>query len=168
MVKRFSVSLNTKPDQMSKIAVFPGSFDPVTKGHESIVRRALPLFDKIYVAVGINSSKHYLFPLEKRLAWLDQVFADAPQVEVVSYEGMTIDFCKTVQSRFLLRGLRNGTDFEYEKSIAQMNLAMNHDIETILYVTKPELSAINSTIIRELIKHKQDVSHFLPDKIKID
>jgi len=150
-----------------RIAVFPGSFDPVTKGHENIVRRALPLFDKIIVAIGVNTSKQGLFPIEKREVWLRAVFADEPRVDIVSYSGLTADFCAKSGAKFMLRGVRNGGDFEYERTIAQMTSAMAPELETIILFTDPEFAAINSTVVREIIRNKGKVSAFVPEGIDV-
>lgn len=153
---------------MAKIAVFPGSFDPITVGHEALVRRGVDLFDEIVVALGVNSSKKYFFDLEKRKAMIEATFADLPQVRVETYEGLTIDFCKSIGAGFLLRGLRTGPDFEFERPIAQMNRAMSAEIETVFLVSAPEYSAINSTIVRDIIRHGGDVSRFIPRAISLD
>ncbi len=152
---------------MKKIAVFPGSFDPITTGHEDLVKRAIPLFDKIIVAVGVNSQKKYLFDLEQRLQWLEEVFKDYPTVEVAHFEGLTANFCKTLDSNYLLRGLRNASDFDYEKTISQLNNIVGDGIETIFLISKPEFSHISSTIVREIIKGKGDVSTFVPKAVVI-
>lgn len=148
-------------------AVFPGSFDPITKGHEDIVKRSLGLFDEIIVAIGVNSTKNYYFPLEKRIEFIEKTFEGEPKVKVQSYQGLTIDFCKKVDARFILRGLRSPADFEFEKGIAQMNKAMESKIETIFILTMPELSAINSTIIRDILKHGGDASGFVPAGVRL-
>ncbi|MFM1931184.1 MAG: hypothetical protein RL226_487 [Bacteroidota bacterium] len=148
-------------------AVFPGSFDPITRGHENIVRRAVALFDEIVVAVGSNSSKNSMFTLEQRLQWLNEVFQDEPKVRVDAYDGLTIDFCRKIEARFLLRGVRNGGDFEYERTIAQMTKYMAADIETVIFFTDPEFAAINSTVVREILRNNGDVSIFLPPHIRI-
>lgn len=153
---------------MSRIAVFPGSFDPITKGHENIVKRALPLFDKVIVAVGVNSSKNCLFPLEKRLAWIKATFNFEPKVSVETYEGLTVKFCLDRQANFIIRGLRHAGDFQFEKGIAQMNREMVNAVDTIFFVTTPELSAINSTIIRDIIRNGGDVSKFIPTAIDLN
>ncbi len=152
---------------MSRIAVFPGSFDPVTKGHESIVHRALPLFDFIIVAIGSNSTKSYMFPLEKRKKWLEQIFASEPKIKVVDYSSLTVEFCRKHNARYILRGLRSVTDFEYESNIAQMNRMMEPTLETIFMLTLPEFSGIRSTIIREILRHGGDVSQFIPSGIEL-
>jgi pantetheine-phosphate adenylyltransferase len=152
---------------MKKIAVFPGSFDPITIGHEEIVRRALPLFDEIIVAIGQNTSKASLFSLEKRMEWIESTFSDAAQVRVLAYEGLTIDFCRAHSANFILRGVRNGGDYEYERSIAHMNKALSPDIETVLLFSDLNAAAIHSTIIREIIKNKGDVSQFLPKNVNV-
>ena len=115
---------------MRRIAFFPGSFDPITKGHEDIVRRAIPMFDKIIVALGENSSKNEMFPPKQKQNWIEKTFSDCPSVEVINYKGLTIDACKKHQAKFILRGLRNSNDYEYEKNITMMNQAMEPSIET--------------------------------------
>ena len=147
---------------MKRIAIFPGSFDPITKGHENILRRALPLFDEIIVAIGKNSSKQNYFPLEQREKWIKHVFADEPKVSVETYTGLTIDFCKKMNATYILRGLRTSADFEFEKSIAQNNKIMADEIETVFILPIPELSAINSTIVRDIIRNGGDASRFVP------
>ncbi|MFB0925936.1 MAG: pantetheine-phosphate adenylyltransferase [Vicingaceae bacterium] len=149
-----------------KIAIFPGSFDPITIGHQDIIERALPLFDKIIVAIGINSSKKYHFTLEQRTDFINLTFNNNPKIEVITYTGLTIDFCKSVGANYILRGIRNSADFLYENSIAQMNKAMDKDIETIYLSTIPALSAINSTIVRDILINKGDASQFVPTVLK--
>lgn len=150
---------------MSKIAVFPGSFDPFTIGHEAIVLKAVSLFDKVVVAIGSNSNKKYHFSLEKREMLIKEVFADYKNVEVSSFSGLTIDFCKRINANYLVRGLRDAADFQFEKSIAHMNKAMSPNLETIFLLTDPELSPVNSTILREIIKNGGDIRQFIPSKI---
>lgn len=150
-----------------KIAVFPGSFDPITLGHESIIRRALPLFDKIIIAIGTNTSKRNLFPLEKRKRWIRKVFAGEPKISIDSYQGLTVNFCRKKGAKYILRGLRTSADFDFERSIAQMNHAMAGEIETIFILSLPELSAVNSTIVRDIIIHGGDAGKFLPRGIVI-
>lgn len=145
-----------------RIAVFPGSFDPITKGHESIVRRALPLFDKIIVALGINSSKKYFFDEEKRLAFAEATFIDEPKVEIAKFENLTVDFCKEKGADFLLRGLRNVSDFDYESTIALLNKDIGDGLETVFFIADPGYNYYSSTIVREILKGGKDVSKFLP------
>ncbi len=150
-----------------RIAIFPGSFDPITKGHENILRRALPLFDEIIIAIGINSNKQSYFPIEQRQKWIKQVFDNEPKVRIESYTGLTIEFCKKINAHFILRGLRTSADFEFEKSIAQNNKVMAPQIETIFILPIPELSAINSTIVRDIIRNGGDASPFVPKGIDL-
>jgi pantetheine-phosphate adenylyltransferase len=147
---------------MRNIAVFPGTFDPITVGHVDIVNRASSMFDEIIIAIGVNTKKTTLFNLEKRKEWVKIAFANNPKVRVEAYEGLTVDFCKTVNATFLLRGLRNGTDFDYESHIAQLNKALWNNIETIFIMCNPELSYISSTLVRDLIIHKADYQRYLP------
>jgi pantetheine-phosphate adenylyltransferase len=152
---------------MKRIAVFPGSFDPVTRGHENIVRRASGIFDEIIVAIGINTTKAAMFDLNRRKAWLDATFKDLPHVRTEIFEGLTVDFCKTNGAKYLLRGLRNGGDFEYERTIAHMNKAMWNELETVLVFTDPDFASVHSTVIREIIKNKGEVSQFVPESVNV-
>ncbi len=152
---------------MERIALFPGSFDPITKGHESVIRRAIPLFDKIILAIGINDQKKAFFPLETREAWIKQVFSLENKVEVLTYMGLTVDLCKKVGAHYILRGLRTSADFEFERSIGQMNKAMVPDIETVFLLTTPEYTAVNSYIVREIIRNGGDASPFIPEGLEI-
>jgi pantetheine-phosphate adenylyltransferase len=152
---------------MKRIAVFPGSFDPITRGHENVVNRAAHLFDEIIVAIGHNTTKQTMFPIEKRLQWVQQTFASNANVRVEVYEGLTVDFCKKNKATFLLRGLRNGGDFEYERTIAHMNKALWSELETILVFTDPEFASVHSTVIREIIKNNGNVSQFVPSAINL-
>ncbi|MEM1325099.1 MAG: pantetheine-phosphate adenylyltransferase [Bacteroidota bacterium] len=148
-----------------KIAVFPGSFDPITTGHVDLVHRALPLFDEIIVSIGINSQKKYLYTLKQRLENLEEVFADFPQVKVGSFQGLTAHYCKEIGARYLLRGLRNASDFDYEKTISQLNHIVGEGIETVFLISKPEYSHISSTIVREIIIGGGDASAFIPAQL---
>ena len=152
---------------MENTALFPGSFDPFTIGHQSIVNRALPLFDKIIIAVGFNTQKKALLSLEKRLNLIKDVFTGNDKIEIVHYEGLTIDFCAKVKARYLLRGLRTAADFEYERAIGQMNKAMNPGIETVFLLTAPEYTFVNSTIVRDILFYGGDASKFLPRGLDI-
>ena len=149
------------------ICVFPGSFDPITAGHVDIVKRALPLFDKVIIAIGINSQKSYLFPLEQRIQWIHDVFVDEPKVSIDSFEKLTADFCKKVEAKWILRGLRNASDFDYEKTISQLNYIVGDKVETMFLISLPQYSHISSTIVREIIKGGGDASPFLPKEVKI-
>lgn len=153
---------------MERIAVFPGSFDPMTRGHESVVLRAMDLFDKILISVGTNANKPGFFPLDKRMAWIKKTFKDHEKIEVKHFEGLTIDFCREIGAKFLLRGIRTGADFEYERSIAQMNKSLMHEIETVFILTTPELTPISSTILRDIYKHGGDIKPFVPKAIHGD
>jgi pantetheine-phosphate adenylyltransferase len=150
-----------------RTAVFPGSFDPFTKGHEDIVRKSLDLFDQVIVAIGVNSTKRYLFDLEKRQRWIETVFSQDQRVKVVTFEGLTVDLCKKEGAQFILRGLRNPADFQYESNIAHMNAGLNKDIQTVFLLCDPSLAAINASIVREIYKNKGDVSPFIPDAINL-
>lgn len=146
---------------MSRIAVFPGTFDPITIGHVSIVRRALPLFDRIIVGMGVNSTKRTMFEVEQRLHWIRDAFRDEPRVEAITFEGLTIDLCKRAGATFILRGLRNSTDHGYERSIALMNRQLS-GVETLFLPSAPEHAHISSTIVRELLANNADVSALVP------
>ncbi|MEN8115973.1 MAG: pantetheine-phosphate adenylyltransferase [Bacteroidota bacterium] len=147
---------------MDKIAIFPGSFDPFTIGHESVVCRALPMFDKIVIMIGYNANKKSFFPIEKRLKWINQVFKEEKKIEVRIHEGLTVDFCKEVGAKYILRGIRTSSDFEYERAIAQVNKKMHPEIESVFLLTLPEHTPVNATIIRDIIFHGGDASMFLP------
>ncbi len=148
---------------MERIAVFPGSFDPFTIGHQSIVKRALPMFDKIIIAIGYNSEKKQFFPIEKRIEWIKQAFRNNPKIEVDTFKELTVTYCKKRNAKFILRGLRTAADFEYERAIAQTNKKMYPEIESVFLLTTPEHTMVNSTIIRDIIRHGGDASQFLPD-----
>lgn len=145
-----------------KTALFPGSFDPITIAHVNILERAVPLFDKIVVGIGLNSAKQNFLTAEQRLQILESVFANFKNVEVRTYEGLTIDFCRKINATYMLRGIRSAADFEYERAIAQINQTMMPEVETILLLSKPEYSAISSTIVRDILRNNGDVSKFVP------
>ncbi|WP_116106921.1 pantetheine-phosphate adenylyltransferase [Lewinella sp. IMCC34191] len=148
-------------------AVFPGSFDPITVGHVELVKRAVPLFDRVVVAVGVNSQKSYLFDLEQRMEWLREVFADDNRISVDSFEGLTAHYCRKIGARYLLRGLRNASDFDYEKTISQLNEIVGEGLETIFLISQPAYSHISSTIVREIIKGGGDARPFLPPQLEL-
>jgi pantetheine-phosphate adenylyltransferase len=152
---------------MEKIAVFPGSFDPFTIGHESVLRRALPLFNKVVVMIGVNNTKKNLFSIESRKLMIQELFSDEPKVEVQIFDGLTVDFCKKIRATYILRGLRTSADFEYERAIAQVNKKMYENIETVFLLTLPEHTPINSSVVRDIIIHKGDVSIFVPQKLNL-
>ena len=145
-----------------KIAVFPGSFDPITIGHVELVKRAIPLFDKIIIAVGVNSQKKYLYTLEERIQQIADVFINEKKVEVDKHEGLTVKYCIKKNARYLLRGLRNASDFDYEKQLSQMNHIIGEGVETVFLISHPQYSHISSTLVREVIKGGGDASPFLP------
>ena len=149
------------------IAIFPGSFDPITTGHENILRRSLPLFDEIIIAIGTNSTKKYMYSLEQRMDFIKQTFANEPRIKVESYEGLTTEYCKKSEANFMLRGLRTSADFEFERAIAQINRDLQPELETVFLITSAELSAISSSIIRDIIKSNGDAAQFLPDSLTI-
>ncbi|MCB0686661.1 MAG: pantetheine-phosphate adenylyltransferase [Saprospiraceae bacterium] len=151
-----------------RIAVFPGSFDPITSGHVDIVHRAIPLFDRIVVAIGENAQKKYLFPLQQRLAWLKEVFKDQPSISIDYYEGLTAHYCRQIEAKYMIRGLRNASDFDYEKTISQINSIVVDDLETVFLISRPQFSHISSTIVREIIKGGGDVGQFVPSRIASD
>lgn len=147
---------------MKRKAVFPGSFDPITLGHESIVLRALPLFDEIIIAIGINALKSYYFTIEQRKVWIEEVFKDFQQIRVATYEGLTVDFCRQQNVNYILRGLRTSADFEFERGIGQVNKQMFPPLETVFFLTTPELTSVTSSIIRDLVRNGGDASQFVP------
>ncbi|MCU0458603.1 MAG: pantetheine-phosphate adenylyltransferase [Bacteroidales bacterium] len=152
---------------MDKIAVFPGSFDPFTVGHESIVKRALPLFDRVVIAVGENAEKKNLFTIEARMKMIAKVFEGESKVKITRYSGLTVEFCRSHGARYILRGLRTAADFEYERAMGHMNWKMAPEIDTVFLLTSTEHTPINSTIVRDIIKNGGDASMFVPAVIKI-
>lgn len=150
---------------MERIAVFPGSFDPFTTGHENIVLRAVDLFDKIIIAIGYNAEKQHFYPVEQRIHWIEELFADEPKISVGTFTGLTVDFAKKAGANYILRGIRTSADFEYERAIAQVNKNMT-GIESVFLLTTPEHTPVNSSIVRDIIRHGGDAGKFIPDKIK--
>jgi pantetheine-phosphate adenylyltransferase len=151
---------------MEKIAVFPGSFDPITLGHYDIIKRGIGLFDKIIVAIGVNAEKKYMFPLEERQKFIEESFKNEPKVSVVTYEGLTIDLCKKVGAEFILRGLRNPADFEFEKAIAHTNRELSK-IETVFLLTAARTSYISSSIVRDVLRNGGDYTILVPDAVRV-
>ncbi len=150
---------------MQRICLFPGTFDPVTLGHVDIITRAIPLFDKIIVGIGANSSKEPMFTAEQRVNWIRELFKKEKQVEGAIYHGLTVDFCKQIGAKFILRGIRYVSDFEYEKAIADANRTMDKSIETIFLTGEPKYTSVASTIVRDIIRNGGDASPFLPDLV---
>ncbi len=151
---------------MAKIAVFPGSFDPITLGHFDIIERSIPLFDKIYIAIGVNADKKYMFPLEQRKHFIEESFKNVPNVSVVTYEGLTIDLCQRLDAQFILRGLRNPADFEFEKAIAHTNRKLSK-IETVFLLTAASTSYISSSIVRDVIRNGGEYELLVPPAVRV-
>ena len=152
---------------MERIAVFPGSFDPITNGHFEVIKRASNIFDKILVAIGSNSNKNYMFSLEKRLEWLQKTFEKHPNIEATVYKGLTVDFCREVGAQFILRGLRNPADFEFEKAVAQTNRKLMPELDTVFLLTSSGYSNISSSIVRDVIRNGGDYTLFVPEYVRI-
>ena len=153
-------------ENIMKRAIFPGTFDPFTRGHHSIVKRTLTFMDEVIVGIGINEGKHCLLPVEKRVEMIRQLYADEPRVKVMAYSGLTVDFAKEQEAGFIVRGIRSVKDFEYEEGIADINKKLS-GIETIFLFTEPELSSVSSSVVRELLHYGKDVSMFLPEGMEI-
>lgn len=151
---------------MQRICLFPGTFDPITKGHVDVIERAVSLFDKLIIGIGINSSKQPMFSVEQRSSWIREIFKNESRIEVTGYEGLTIDYCKKVNANYILRGIRYVSDFEYEKAIADMNRMLAPGIETLFLTCSPEYSTISSTLVRDVIRNKGNVSLFVPEEVK--
>ena len=149
-----------------KCAVFPGSFDPITLGHLDILERSIPLFDEIIIGVGSNSEKKYMFPLNKRMAFIEETFSEYKSISVAKYQGLTIEFCKKVQANFIIRGLRNPADFEFEKAIAHTNRKLS-GIETVFLLTSAKTSFISSSIVREVISNRGDYTQLVPPTVRL-
>ena len=151
---------------MMRRALFPGSFDPITLGHADIIERGTKLFDEVIIAIGINAEKKYMFPLEKRKNFIEEHFKDNPKIKVVTYEGLTIELCKKMDAQFILRGLRNPADFEFEKAIAHTNRKLSK-IETVFLLTAAKTSYISSSIVRDVIRNSGDYTVLVPDSVKV-
>ena len=152
---------------MPRICLFPGTFDPVTLGHVDIINRAIPLFDKIYIGIGINSAKNPMFSAEQRMEWFKEIYKNEPRVESVVYDGLTVNYCRSIEANFILRGIRYVSDFEYEKAIADANRTLDRNIETIFLTGEPKYTSVASTIVRDIIRNGGDASPFLPDEVNI-
>jgi len=151
---------------MQRICLFPGTFDPITNGHVDIIYRAVSLFDKLVIGVGINTSKQPMFSVEQRVEWMREIFKNEPKIQTVGYEGLTIEYCKEIKAHYILRGIRYISDFEYERAIADMNRMLAPDIETIFLTCSPQYSTISSTIVRDVIRNGGDVSMFVPAEVR--
>ncbi len=151
---------------MQRICLFPGTFDPITKGHVDIIQRSVSMFDKLVIGIGINSSKQPMFSVEQRCGWIKEIFKNDPRIDAVGYTGLTIDYCREIGANYILRGIRYISDFEYEKAIADMNRMLAPEIETIFLTCTPEYSTISSTLVRDVIRNKGNVSLFLPEEVK--
>jgi pantetheine-phosphate adenylyltransferase len=151
---------------MEKIAIFPGSFDPITLGHFDLIKRSIPLFDKIIVAIGVNADKKYMFSLEDRKRFVEESFAEEPSISVVVYEGLTIDLCKKLKAKFILRGLRNPADFEFEKAIAHTNRKLSK-IETVFLLTAANTSYISSSIVRDVLRNGGEYQLLVPPAVRV-
>lgn len=152
---------------MERVAIFPGSFDPITRGHEDIINRAVPLFDKIIVSIGRNREKKSYFTIDERLGFLKQVFRDNPKIMVDTYEGLTVNYCREIGAKFILRGLRTSADFEFERSIGQVNKKLYPEIETVFLLTHPEFTSLNSSVVRDILTHGGNVDMFVPEGLQM-
>ena len=150
---------------MKKIALFPGSFDPITVAHIDILKRALPLFDEVVVGIGLNNTKQGFISNAKKEEMLQLVFQNEPKIKVATYEGLTVEYCKQIGAQYMIRGIRSASDFEYEKAISQMNQSMHPDIESVFIISRPGYSAISSTIVRDILRNGGDISQFVPKEI---
>lgn len=151
---------------MQRICLFPGTFDPITKGHVDVISRAVSLFDKLVIGIGTNSSKQPMFSVEQRCTWIRDIFRNDSRIEAIGYEGLTVDYCKKIGARYILRGIRYVSDFEYEKAIADMNRMLMPEIETLFLTCSPEYSTISSTLVRDVIRNNGNVSLFVPEEVK--
>lgn len=150
---------------MSRICLFPGTFDPITFGHLDIIERALPIFDKLYIGIGLNANKAPMFSPEMRISWINKIFENEPKIESVIYEGLTVECCKKINAKFILRGIRYVSDFEYEKAIADMNRSLDPDVETFFLTCLPQFTSVASTLVRDVIRNGGDVKQFVPDVV---
>ncbi len=151
-----------------KTAIFPGSFDPITLGHVSLIRRAIPLFDEIIVAIGVNSEKKQMFSAEQRKKWIDEIFLNELKVKTEIFTGLTVDFCRKKNASYILRGLRTAADFEFERSIGQVNKKLYPEIDTIFLLTEPEYTPVSSSIVREVLRYGGDIGSMVPKEVLRD
>jgi len=151
---------------MSRICLFPGTFDPITLGHVDIINRSLNLFDKLIIGIGTNANKLSMFSSEQRVDWIQQIYKDNAKVEAIVYDGLTVDCCKKLGAKYILRGIRYVSDFEYEKAIADMNRSLDNDIETIFLTCLPKYTSVASTLVRDVLRNGGNVNQFLPDVVK--
>lgn len=151
--------------ERKRIAVFPGSFDPFTKGHADLIARALLLFDHIVVAIGLNGEKRGLFPAEARRAFIEELYQDEPRVQVDVFETLTVDYCRKMNARFILRGLRSVTDWEYEKGIAVANKCLDSSVETVFLAADPAVECVSSSVVRDILRYRDDISDFVPEAV---
>lgn len=151
---------------MERICLFPGTFDPITLGHVDVIERAVSLFDKLVIGVGMNASKQPMFTVEQRTGWIQDIFRNDPRIVVTGYEGLTVDYCRKINAHYILRGIRYISDFEYEKAIADMNRMLVPDIETIFLTCSPLYSTISSTLVRDVIRNNGNAGMFLPKEVK--
>jgi pantetheine-phosphate adenylyltransferase len=152
---------------MARICLFPGTFDPITLGHVDVIERSVSLFDKLVIGIGINSTKAPMFSIEQRVEWMKEIFKNDPRIEIAGYQGLTVNFCHEVGAKYILRGIRYVSDFEYEKAIADMNRMLAHDIETIFLTCSPIYSTISSTLVRDVIRNGGDISMFVPKEVTV-
>lgn len=150
---------------MKRIAVFPGSFDPITRGHVSIIKRAIPLFDKIIISLGINSDKKSMFTIQQRISWIEKIFESESSISVDSYSGLTVDYCRKQNANYILRGLRTASDFEFERGIGQVNKKLADEVETVFLLTEPQFTPVSSSIVRDVIRNGGDVSSMIPAEV---
>ncbi|MDX1938452.1 MAG: pantetheine-phosphate adenylyltransferase [Flavihumibacter sp.] len=153
---------------MQRIALFPGTFDPITIGHLDIINRSMSMFDKVYIGVGRNANKVPMFTEEQRISWIKEIYQHNPNVDAVVYDGLTVECCKTVNANFIIRGIRYVNDFEYEKAIADMNRSLEPGIETVFLTCLPQYTSVASTLVRDVLRNKGDVKQFLPDVVARD
>jgi len=151
---------------MQRICLFPGTFDPITLGHVDVIERAVAMFDKLVIGIGINSSKQPMFSVEQRTDWIREIFRNEPRIEVASYSGLTVDYCNAIEAKFILRGIRYISDFEYEKAIADMNRMLAPTIETVFLACSPAYSTISSTLVRDVIRNGGNAAMFMPPEVK--